>query len=146
MGEGCRGRRGCPWGPPPTGSFLLYSGGCSPSPIQPSLAPGGHRGICRDSRSPQRRGRLQRGWVGHCHGLTAPTPPSSVLPPPPPASPPCNRVGVRGAMRNGQTPGDTAGFPLTPRGTHVYLEPGQMRTSLLLASFYPQTDKDGQGK
>lgn len=67
-------------------------------------------------------------------------------PPPPPASPPCNRVGVRGAMRNGQTPGDTAGFPLTPRGTHVYLEPGQMRTSLLLASFYPQTDKDGQGK
>lgn len=126
--------------------FCYTQAGAVPLQFSPPLHPGATE-VSAETQGPLKGegGYRGAGWViATVSQHLLPLPQCS--PPPPPASPPCNRVGVRGAMRNGQTPGDTAGFPLTPRGTHVYLEPGQMRTSLLLASFYPQTDKDGQGK
>lgn len=88
-------------------------------------------------------------------GRAVPVLPRRLLPPSQrpstPASALCNRIGIGGgvgwrAMRKGQTPGETAVFLLTPRGTHVHPEPGQTTASFLLASFYPPVEKDGQGK
>lgn len=128
----------------------MYSRGCRPSLIQPSPPPGGHRAICRDSRSPQGRGRLRssRGQNALCwssprsHGAYSPL----LSAPPRLLHPLAPRLGLVAGMSKGQTPGETACFPLTPGGTHAHSEPGQMRASLLLAFFYPQADKDGQEK
>ena len=59
-GEEWRQRRGVPGGRFQGDLFCYTQGGAVPLRFSPHLHPGGHRDICRDSRSPQRRGRLQR--------------------------------------------------------------------------------------
>lgn len=139
VGEGWRGRRGVPRDLFQSNLFCYTQVSAVPLLPYPGAAE-----MSADTQGPFKgKGSYRVPCVGPCTPMV-PTTPST------PPSPPCNRVGIgggeRGLMRKRQTSGETAAFPLTPRGTRVHPEPGQMRASLLLASFHPQTYKDGQGK